>query len=196
MQAVILAAGKGIRTYPLTLTRPKPLLTTANKTILEHNLEQLQGLIKEVIIVIGYKGDMIKEKILTLPEAYKVGCDAAKGLVHLHTRGIYHCDIKPSNLIWEDQKVVIIDFNVAYHAEVEGGDGGSRKYLPPEYNLDIEPTEEERRHRDLYALGISIYECVTGNYPWPDASIPLPNKEPHDPRSYDPRAGLDLLRHN
>ena len=63
MQAVILAAGKGIRMYPLTLTRPKPLLTAANKTILEHNLEQLQGLIKEVIIVIGFKGRMIKEKI-------------------------------------------------------------------------------------------------------------------------------------
>jgi len=63
MQAVILAAGEGTRTYPLTLTRPKPLLTFANKTIIEHNLEQLQGLITEAIIIIGYKGEMIKEKI-------------------------------------------------------------------------------------------------------------------------------------
>jgi UDP-N-acetylglucosamine diphosphorylase/glucosamine-1-phosphate N-acetyltransferase len=63
MQAVILAAGKGIRTYPLTLTRPKPLLTFANKSILEHDLEQLQGLVNEAIIVIGYKGEMIKERI-------------------------------------------------------------------------------------------------------------------------------------
>jgi bifunctional UDP-N-acetylglucosamine pyrophosphorylase/glucosamine-1-phosphate N-acetyltransferase len=60
MQAVILAAGKGTRTYPLTLTRPKPLLKAANKTVIEHNLEQLSGLVDDVIIVIGYRGEMIR----------------------------------------------------------------------------------------------------------------------------------------
>ena len=63
MQAIILAAGKGTRTYPLTLTRPKPLLKVMNKTIIEHTLEQLQGLVTEAIIVIGYKGEMIKKEI-------------------------------------------------------------------------------------------------------------------------------------
>lgn len=63
MQAVILAAGKSTRTYPLTLTRPKPLLKVANKTIIEHNLEQLQGMVDEAIIVIGYLGDMIRDTI-------------------------------------------------------------------------------------------------------------------------------------
>ena len=63
MQAVILAAGKGTRCYPLTLTRPKALLKIANKTVIEHNLEQLVGLVDEVIIVIGHKGDEIKECI-------------------------------------------------------------------------------------------------------------------------------------
>lgn len=62
-QAVILAAGKSTRTYPLTLTRPKPLLKVANKTILEHNLEQLQGLVSEAILVVGYKKEMIKKSI-------------------------------------------------------------------------------------------------------------------------------------
>ena len=45
MQAVILAAGKSTRTYPLTLTRPKALLPAGNRTILEHNLTQLDGLV-------------------------------------------------------------------------------------------------------------------------------------------------------
>lgn len=63
MQAVILAAGKGTRCYPLTLTRPKVLLKVANKTLLEHNLEQLDGLVGEVIIVVGPFGEMVKEKI-------------------------------------------------------------------------------------------------------------------------------------
>ncbi len=61
MKAVILAAGKSTRTYPLTLTKPKPLLKIANKTILEHNLDQFMGLVDEVIIIVGYKKEMIKD---------------------------------------------------------------------------------------------------------------------------------------
>ena len=60
-QAVILAAGKSTRTYPLTLAKPKPLLKVAGETIIEHNLEQLVGLVDEVYIVVGYKAEMIKE---------------------------------------------------------------------------------------------------------------------------------------
>ena len=63
MQAVILAAGKSTRTYPLTLTRPKPLLKVANKTLLEHNLDNLVGIVDEVIIVVGYKKNLIKKHI-------------------------------------------------------------------------------------------------------------------------------------
>ena len=44
MQAVILVAGKSTRTYPLTLTKPKPLLKVANKTILEYNLEAVKDI--------------------------------------------------------------------------------------------------------------------------------------------------------
>lgn len=61
MQAVILAAGKSTRTYPLTLTKPKPFLKVANKTIIEHNLEQIDGLANEIIIIVGYKAEMIKK---------------------------------------------------------------------------------------------------------------------------------------
>ncbi|HNT30590.1 MAG TPA: sugar phosphate nucleotidyltransferase [bacterium] len=59
MQAVILAAGKSTRCYPLTLTRPKPLLPLVSRTIIEHTLSQLEGLVDEVIIVVGYQKEMI-----------------------------------------------------------------------------------------------------------------------------------------
>ncbi len=68
IKAVILAAGWGIRMNPLTLTKPKPFLSIAGKSILEHNLDELQGLVEEVIIVIGYKGELIKRR---LKENYK-----------------------------------------------------------------------------------------------------------------------------
>lgn len=61
MQAVILAAGKSTRTYPLTLTRPKPLLKAANKTLLEHNLDNLNNIVGEAIIIVGYKRGLIKK---------------------------------------------------------------------------------------------------------------------------------------
>ena len=63
MQAIILAAGKSTRTYPLTLTRPKPMLKVANKTLLEHNLDSLNGIADEAIIVVGYKKNLIKKYI-------------------------------------------------------------------------------------------------------------------------------------
>ena len=63
MKAVILAAGKSTRTYPLTYDIPKPLLKIANKTIIKHNLEQLDGLVDEVIFIVGFKADMIKEHL-------------------------------------------------------------------------------------------------------------------------------------
>ncbi len=63
MQAVILAAGKSTRTRPLTLTMPKPLLKITNRTLLEHNLDNLCGIVDEAIVVVGYKKDLIKRSI-------------------------------------------------------------------------------------------------------------------------------------
>ncbi|HRI86713.1 MAG TPA: sugar phosphate nucleotidyltransferase [Candidatus Hydrogenedentes bacterium] len=60
MQAVIMAAGQSMRTYPLTLTRPKPLLKIANKPILEHQLDTLRGLVDEVVLIVWYRKDMIE----------------------------------------------------------------------------------------------------------------------------------------
>ncbi len=61
MKAIILAAGKSTRTYPLTLNIPKPLLKIANKPILERNLDSLAGFIDEAVIVVGYKKEIIQE---------------------------------------------------------------------------------------------------------------------------------------
>lgn len=63
MQLVILAAGKGTRMRERTLSTPKPLLIKDNKTLLEHKLDALPSQITEVIIVVGYLGDMIRETI-------------------------------------------------------------------------------------------------------------------------------------
>jgi UDP-N-acetylglucosamine diphosphorylase / glucose-1-phosphate thymidylyltransferase / UDP-N-acetylgalactosamine diphosphorylase / glucosamine-1-phosphate N-acetyltransferase / galactosamine-1-phosphate N-acetyltransferase len=61
MQCVILAAGEGTRMRPLTETMPKPLIKVCGKPILEHIVDALPPEIDELVIVIGYKGEMIKE---------------------------------------------------------------------------------------------------------------------------------------
>lgn len=63
MQAIILAAGKGTRFLPLSEARPKPLFSIFGKSILEYNLDELDGLVSEVIIIVGYKKEMIVERI-------------------------------------------------------------------------------------------------------------------------------------
>ena len=60
-QAIILAAGKGERLYPLTSTRPKVMLSVANKPILQYVIEALAGnKIQEIIIVAGYYREQIQ----------------------------------------------------------------------------------------------------------------------------------------
>lgn len=61
MKAVILAAGEGVRLRPLTLATPKPLLTVRGKPLLLRLAESFPEEIDELIIVVGYLGDKIKE---------------------------------------------------------------------------------------------------------------------------------------
>ncbi len=60
MQCVILAAGKGTRLRPLTENCPKPLVQVAGKPLLDHIVEALPSGVDELIIVVGYLGEMIK----------------------------------------------------------------------------------------------------------------------------------------
>lgn len=63
MQAVIMVAGMSTRTYPLTLTKPKPLLKILNKPILFHTLDNLPEEVEEVIYIVGYLKEMIIEAV-------------------------------------------------------------------------------------------------------------------------------------
>ncbi len=64
MKAVILAAGKSTRLHPLTINRSKVMLPVANRTILEHNLEQLAATkaVDEAVIVVGFFSEEIMTK--------------------------------------------------------------------------------------------------------------------------------------
>ena len=62
MIGVILAAGEGQRLRPLTLTRPKHMIPVGGKPILEHLVNAVRAAgIKEILVVVGYKAETIKE---------------------------------------------------------------------------------------------------------------------------------------
>ena len=115
--------------------------------------------------------ELIDSKALSLEDSLRIAKETVLGLQHLHSNGLFHRDIKPSNLLWTDAGVKIIDFNVAVKSEeADERQGGTRRYLPPDLDLTEVTSSEQDADRDLFALGITLFECVTGGkYPWDDA---------------------------
>ncbi|AEP29398.1 methylation-associated defense system protein kinase MAD6 [Brumicola nitratireducens] len=128
--------------------------------------------------------ELIQQRSLTAHEVWTMAKQVAEGLQHLHDHSIYHCDIKPQNLIWKDGKVRIIDFNVSVDAEDLSQGGGSRKYLPPDLNITETPQASDLVDRDLYALGITLYRAMTGEYPWAKTECPPPFEEARHPSEF------------
>ncbi len=63
MKAFLLAAGKGTRMRPLTENTPKPLLPIAGKPALQHLIDSLEEMMDEIIILVGWEGEKIKEGV-------------------------------------------------------------------------------------------------------------------------------------
>ena len=61
MQAVILAAGRGTRMDELTTAVPKPMLEVSGKSLLEYKFDALPDHVEEVVLIVGYLGDVIRQ---------------------------------------------------------------------------------------------------------------------------------------
>jgi len=62
MKAIILAAGKGTRLYPITLNKPKGLLEIGDETILDRLIRQFREAgINDIVVVVGYQKEKLKE---------------------------------------------------------------------------------------------------------------------------------------
>ena len=128
--------------------------------------------------------ELLDNSSLSPDDSKRVGLDTLAGIRHLHDNGVYHRDIKPSNLLWTDQGVRIIDFNVAAHIEDdESRPGGTRRYVPPDLDIGAAMTPQEKTDWDLFALGVTLYECATGSYPW-EGNKPGLNTPPREPAAY------------
>ncbi len=85
---------------------------------------------------------------------------STRAIAQLHDRGVYHNDLKPGNLLINKSGILkISDFGCANLS------WGTRMYLPPEMLIDQYPSHDDPR-RDIYALGVTLLELVTGSNPF------------------------------
>ena len=103
MKAVILAAGKGTRMWPLK--RPKPLLKVAGKTILEHNLSSLSD-VEEVIIILGHREQEMSSFIEKIKPNYNFKIITTTQKEQL---GTYHALLQARPLLGNDFLVMCGD---------------------------------------------------------------------------------------
>ena len=128
--------------------------------------------------------ELLASSSLSLEDVKRLGIETLSGLEHLHASRVFHRDIKPSNLLWTDQGIRIIDFNVAArHDDEESRPGGTRRYIPPDLQLNEDMSTEEKVDWDLFSLGVTLYECATAKYPW-ESATPLAGVAPKDPRDF------------
>lgn len=101
MKAVILCAGKSTRTYPITVNKPKPLLRLADKTLIEHSLDRLKGIVKEAILVVS--DNRIKKKL-----GYKYGKIGLKYVKQKETLGTGHALLQAERHVRQDDKFLVL----------------------------------------------------------------------------------------
>jgi eukaryotic-like serine/threonine-protein kinase len=125
-------------------------------------------------IVFEYvEGETLKERIrrtgrLPITEAIAYAIEIARALGAAHARHIVHRDVKPQNvLIDEEGSAKVTDFGIARTVDEEGltADGrvlGTTDYVSPEQALGRHVTGQS----DLYSLGVVLYEMLTGEVPF------------------------------
>jgi serine/threonine protein kinase len=135
----------------------------------------------------GTIADRIKDGPLPLDEVIRIVEQIAEGLDHAHRKGVIHRDFKPSNvLLDENGNAHLADFGIAKVSEstvqlTGSGIVGTPAYMAPEMANQGIVTPAI----DIYALGITTYEMLTGQFPYSGdtplrvmmahATAPIPN---------------------
>lgn len=148
-----------------------------------------QGTLKDKLEELSRKGQR-----LSLAEAIQIVLQVTNALAFAHSRGMIHRDIKPPNIMFNDQGAAILsDFGIA---KVVSGPSftqtgamiGSPAYMSPEQGLG-KPGDERS---DIYSLGVLFFQLVTGQLPYA-ADTPLAvvlkhvNEPVPDPNQLNPK---------
>lgn len=125
--------------------------------------------LKEVLADLNLKGQSLK-----LPQILNIIAKMADALDYAHRQGMVHRDVKPANILMPDiENPLLGDFGIARLAGLAGLTAtnmtiGTPAYMAPELGKGETANEQS----DIYALGIVLYECLTGVPPY-DADTPF-----------------------
>src|ERR1700712_5510886 len=129
-------------------------------------MERLQGQDLRHLLLQGVRPGPI--------EAAQVVRRVADALAYAHRKGVVHCDVKPANIFMTGRThPKVLDFGIARIAHrdatpsLEGVVAGSPYYLAPE---QIDGRSVDRR-RDVYSLGVVLYELLVGKKPFEGKSL-------------------------
>jgi class 3 adenylate cyclase len=117
---------------------------------------------------LGARLQAAENRRLPIDEALRIADELCAALEHAHARGVIHRDLKPENIyLAEDGTAKLGDFGLALSPDrtrltQEGMMVGTVAYMPPEQALGKVPDARS----DLYALGATLYEMVTGRPPF------------------------------
>ena len=128
---------------------------------------------EEVLMIMEYvDGSSLSRKLghhrLELWRAVDYASQVLSALSHAHHAGVLHRDVKPSNiLISADERVKLTDFGIASLTAdpgltITGGTVGTLYYMSPE-QMKALPLDGRS---DLYSVGVTLYEMVTGQVPF------------------------------
>jgi serine/threonine-protein kinase len=136
---------------------------------------------------------------MSLGMTTQIATDLCSALNFAHSQGYIHCDLKPGNILFDDQgNALLADFGIARMAEgatVTMVGAGTPAYMAPEQVKGLDPVPQT----DIYAMGVILFEMVTGGerpftgeskdttgtinelIRWEQVNLPPP-----DPRMYNP----------
>jgi serine/threonine protein phosphatase PrpC len=133
-----------------------------------------------------YQGELLETRLTRRPamgleEGRNIAIKLARGAAALHQAGIIHRDIKPDNVILESQgSLKLIDLGVVRVPGLEdfppSDIPGTAAYMAPEMFAG----EPGNVATDIYALGVTMFRALTGEYPYgnPDATTPARRNRP------------------
>jgi len=114
----------------------------------------------------------------------QTGAEVCEALAYAHGLGICHGDVKPSNvLLTSDGRPLLLDFNLSTRSDSGTAVvGGTLPYMAPEQLQLILGTSGATRpeidHRtDLFALGVTLFQMLTGRLPFPTEDLPQDRQE-------------------
>ncbi|MEW6571341.1 MAG: protein kinase [Nitrospirota bacterium] len=135
----------------------------------------IEDLFRTVFIIMEYLEGVSLEYVLermpklSLSNIVDIILQVCSGLAYAHQHGIIHQDIKPANIyLQHDGRIKIVDFGLSCPpGNVDFSLPGTVHYMAPE-QIQGSPVDERS---DIYSLGITAYEMITGKRPFPEDDI-------------------------